>query len=47
MEVLEHNFMGEQRSPFKGSDLVRVSAANQFVLAVGEFDEFCVTKLPD
>jgi len=47
MEVREDDFMGEQRSPLKGCGPVSVSSANQFVLAIRKFDEFCLPKLPD
>jgi hypothetical protein len=47
VKVCEHDFMGEQRSPFKRIDPVSVSSANQFVLAVGKFDELGLTELPD
>jgi hypothetical protein len=43
----EHNFMGEQRGPFKGGGSITVRTANQFVLAVGMFYEFGITELPD
>jgi len=39
--------MGEQRGPFQGSGPVEISPANQFVLAVGKFDEFGLTELLD
>jgi hypothetical protein len=47
MKMREHNFMGEERDPFKCSGPIIVRTANEFVLAVGEFDEFGVTKLPN
>ena len=47
MEMCKNNFMGEQRSPLKCSGSILVSSANQFVLAVGKLDEFCLTKLTD
>jgi len=43
----ENDFMGEQGGPFKGGGSVNISAADQFVLTVGQFDEFCLPKLPD
>jgi len=46
-EMREHNFMGEQRCPFKSSRPVSISSAQQFVLAVGEFYELGLTELPD
>ena len=45
MKMREHNFMGEERDPFKSISPVSVSSANQFVLAIGEFHEFGLTKL--
>ena len=39
--------MGEQRCPFKSGRPVSISSANQFVLAIGEFDEFGLTELLD
>ena len=44
VEVGEHNFMGEERGPFEGGGAISVGAAQKFVLAIGEFDEFCLTK---
>jgi hypothetical protein len=35
----EHNFMREQRYPFKGFVAVSVGAANEFVLAIGPAQE--------
>lgn len=46
-KVGEHNFMGEQRNPFKSCRPVGISAADQFVLAVGVFDKFGRAKFPD
>ncbi len=43
----ENDLMGEQGGPFKGGNSVSISAADQFVLAVGQFDEFRLTELPD
>ena len=43
----EHNFMGEQRSPIKGSGSVCLGSANQFMLAIAEFNEFSVAELLD
>jgi len=45
MEMREDDFMGEKRRPFKSGGPVLVSSANQFMLTVGKFDEFCLTKL--
>jgi hypothetical protein len=42
-----HDFTGDQRSPFKGCRSVSISAADQFVLTVGQFDEFRLSELPD
>jgi hypothetical protein len=43
----EYDFMGDQGGPFKGCNSVGLSAADQFVLAVGQFDEFRLPELPD
>jgi len=43
----EDDFMGEERGPFKSGRPVSISSANQFVLAIGEFDEFGLTELLD
>ena len=47
MKMRKHDFMGEERDPFKCSSPITVRTANEFVLAVGELDEFGVTKLPN
>jgi hypothetical protein len=47
MKVREHNFMCEVRCPLEGIGAISVGAANQFMLAVVESDEFGVAKLPD
>jgi len=47
MKMSEHDFMCEERNPFKSGGSVTVRTTNQFVLAVGEFDEFCLAELPD
>ena len=47
VEVGEHDFVGEERGPLKGSGAVGIGAADEFVLAVGEFYEFGTTKLLD
>jgi len=47
VKVREHDFMREERRPFKGVGAVGVGAADKLVLAVGEANEFGVTKLPD
>ena len=47
MKMREHDFMGEERRPFKCSRPISVGAANQFMLAVGVANEFGVAKLPD
>lgn len=43
----EHNFVGEQRSPLKSVSSVCIGSANQFVLAIAEFNEFSATELLD
>ena len=43
----EHNFMGEQRSPIKRGCSVCIGSANQFMLVVGESNEFSATELLD
>jgi len=43
----EYNFMGDQGGPFKGCDSVSLSAADQFVLTVGQFNEFRLSELTD
>ena len=45
VEMCKDNFMGKQRCPFKSCGSVSISSAQKFVLAIGEFDEFCLTKL--
>jgi hypothetical protein len=47
VEMREDDFMGEERGPFKSGRPVSISSANQFVLAIGEFDEFGLTELLD
>ena len=47
VEVREHDFMGEERRPVKGGGAVSVRAADEFVLAVGKFDEFSLAELAD
>jgi hypothetical protein len=47
MKVREHNFMGEERNPLKCSRTVSVGAAEKFMLAVVESDEFGVAELAD
>ena len=47
VEMGEHDFVGEERGPFEGGGAVGVGAADEFVLAVGEFYEFSPTKLLD
>ncbi len=37
--LAKHDLMGEQRSPFAGSGKVGGGATNQFVSAIGEFNE--------
>ena len=45
VEMREHNFMGKQRCPFKSCVSISISSAQKFVLAIGEFNEFSLTKL--
>ena len=47
VKVREHDFMREERCPFKGAGAVGVRAADKLVLAVGKFDEFGLTELAD
>lgn len=47
VKVREHDFMGEERGPFKGAGAVGVGAADEFVLPVCKLDELGLTKLPD
>jgi len=47
MIMREHDFMREERHPFEGVGTVGIGAADQFMLAVGKFDEFGLTKLTD
>ena len=47
MIMREHDFVGEERHPFEGVGTVGVRAADEFMLAVGESDEFGLTKLTD
>ena len=47
MEVGEDDFVGEQRGPFKGGSAVGVGTADEFMLAVGELNEFGPSKLLD
>jgi hypothetical protein len=43
--MAKHDFMGEERSPFKGGGAVVVAAANQFVRAVRMSDELRLAEL--
>jgi len=47
VKVCEHNFMGEERRPFKGVGAVGIGAADKFVLAVGPAYQFGVAELSD
>ena len=47
MIMREHDFVGEERHPFEGVSAVGIGAAYEFMLAVGKFDEFSLTKLTD
>ena len=47
MEVGEHDFVGEERGPFKGGGAVGVGAADKFVLSIREFYELGPTELLD
>ena len=40
MEMREDDIVGEDRGPFEGIGAISVGAADEFVLAVGEFNEF-------
>ena len=46
-EMREHDFMGEERRPFKGGGAVSIGAAEEFVLAVGLANQFGVAELAD
>jgi hypothetical protein len=46
VKVREHDFMREERRPFKGVGAVGVGAADQLVLAVGLADQFAVFPIP-
>ena len=47
VKVREHDFMREERRPFKGVGAVGVGAADKLVLAVGLADQFGFTELVD
>ena len=47
VKVREHDFMGEERRPFKRAGTVGVGAADQLVLAVGPANQFCRAELAD
>ena len=47
VEVREHDFMREERRPFKGVGAVGVGAADKLVLAVGLANQFGVAELAD
>ena len=44
VKVREHNFMREERRPFKGVGAIGVGAADQLVLAVGLANQLGVAK---
>jgi hypothetical protein len=47
VEVREHDFMREERHPLKCSRPISVGATKEFMLAVGQPDEFGVAELAD
>jgi hypothetical protein len=47
VEVGEYDFVGEERDPFEGGGAVVVGAANQFVLAIGDFYQSGLAELAD
>ena len=47
VKMREHNFVCEERRPFKGVGVVGVGAANQFVLAVRLVNQFGGPVLAD
>ena len=47
VKVREHDFMGEERRPFKGVGAVGIGAADKFVLAVGPANQFGCAELAD
>jgi hypothetical protein len=47
VKVREHDFMREERRPFKGVGAVGVGAADKLVLAVGLAYQFGVAELAD
>ena len=47
MEMREHDFVGKERRPFKGSGAVDVNAADEFMLPVRQADEAGFAKLAD
>ena len=47
VKVREHDFMCEERRPFKGVGAVGVGAADKLVLAVGLANQFGVAELAD
>jgi hypothetical protein len=47
VKVREHDFMREERRPFKGGGTVGVRAADKLVLAVGLANQFGVAELAD
>ncbi len=47
VEMGEHDFVGEERGPFKGGGAVGVGSAQKLVLAVGEFYQLGLAELLD
>jgi hypothetical protein len=47
VKVREHDFMREERHPLKCSRPISVGATKEFMLAVGQPDEFGVAELAD
>gem|GEM_PF-2970157 len=45
VEMREHDFVGEERGPLERRRTVGMGAADQFMLTVGEFHQFSMTKL--
>ena len=47
LKVREHDFMREERRPFKGVGAVGVGAADKLVLAIGLANQFGAAELAD
>ena len=47
LKVREHDFMREERRPFKGVGAVGVGAADKLVLAIGLANQLGVAELAD